>query len=150
MNRDYPRVWAILEATMPDPERFFAQVDALNADELVMLYADVIDARDEVRCAWEGPFIPELDSHLSEDSTEDLTDWIVGQGYAYWQRAIEAEDAALATMLSESEAERETPSGRWNERTPVIGPAFFNSYAKRFDADVFLDAVDAELKARHG
>lgn len=133
---------------MPDAERFSSLVAALSSDELVSLYADTIDARSEVRDSWDGPFISELDAHLSEDSCEDLTDWIVGQGHAYWERARGADDSALENLWKECVADRKTPVGRWNAATPAIAPSFFNSYAQRFDADVFIDAVDVELNAR--
>ncbi|MCY1061785.1 hypothetical protein [Nannocystis sp. SCPEA4] len=150
MTRAYARLWELLDASMPDPNRFDALVAEQSADQLVELYADVIDASAEVRVKWEGPYIPELDACLSEDSCEDLTDWIVGQGHDYWSRACGADDEALAAMWQESVREREAGRGRWTARTPPIGPKFFSSYARRFDNDdgQFLEAVEAELDAR--
>lgn len=150
MTRAYARLWDLLDASMPDPNRFQALVNQQGADLLVKLYADVVDASAEVREKWEGPYVSELDAHLSEDGCEDLTDWIVGQGHDYWSRACGLDDEALAAMWQESGREDEAGHGRWTARTPAIGPAFYNSYAARFDDDdgQFLDAVDAELEAR--
>lgn len=150
MTRAYANLWDLLDASMPDPDRFHALVAEQDADRLVELYADVVDAGAEVRVKWEGPYIAELDGCLSEDSCEDLTDWIVGQGHDYWSGACGADDEALAAMWQESRRERDAGRGRWTGPTPAIGPAFFNSYARRFDNDSgqFLEAVEAELDAR--
>lgn len=150
MSRPYERLWALIEASMPDPERFKALVGDLNAEQLIELHADVIDARSEVREKWEGPYIPDLAACLSEDSCEDFTDWVVGQGHAYWSAARGRDDDALAVMFAEDVRERSSKRGRWHGETPAIGPALFNSFDARFDNDEFqfLDAVDAELEAR--
>jgi hypothetical protein len=150
MSRAYERLWGLIEASLPDPGRFAALVDELDEEGLIELHADVIDARSEVRDKWEGPYIPELNGCLSEDSCEDFTDWVVGQGYAYWSAARERDDAALAALWAESVRERGGEAGRWNGRTPAIGPAFYASFDARFDNDEFefLEGVEAELEAR--
>lgn len=148
MTRAYARLWDLLDASMPDPARFHALVAELDEDLLVVLYADVVDASAEVRAKWEGPFVPELDGCLSEDSCEDFTDWVVGQGHDYWSRARGGDDEALAAMWRESGAEQQAGGGRWTGKTPAIGPAFFNSYAARFDRKQFLEAVEDELACR--
>ncbi len=137
---------------MPDPARFAARVEALSAEQLIELGADAIDARSEVREKWEGPFIPDLEGCLSEDSCEDFTDWVLGQGHDYWWAARGRDDEALAAMFAEDVRERNGARLRWSGRTPAIGPAFFNSYNRRFpnEAFEFLDGVDAELAARAG
>src|SRR5574338_1514895 len=98
MTVPYARLWALIDGSMPDPGRFAARVAELDAQQLVELYADVIDASAEVRAKWEGPYIPDFDGHLSEDSCEDFTDWVVGQGHEYWSRARGADDETLAAM----------------------------------------------------
>lgn len=135
---------------MPDPRRFEALVGELSAQELVERHADVIDARAEVRDKWEGPYIPELGACLSEDSCEDFTDWVVGQGYEYWAAARGADDEALARMFAEDVRERGHKRGRWHGETPAVGPALYASFDARFDNDElqFLEAVDAALAAR--
>ena len=65
MTEPYARLWALIDGSMPDPERFAAKVAELDAQQLVELYADVIDASAEVREKWEGPYIPDFDGHLS-------------------------------------------------------------------------------------
>jgi hypothetical protein len=150
MIRPYERLWTLIEASMPDPGRFTALVGELGAEQLIALHADVIDARSEVREKWEGPYIPDLEGCLSEDSCEDFTDWVVGQGYEYWRAARGRDDEALAGMFAEDVRERSHKRGRWHGATPAIGPAFYASFDARFDNDKyqFLDAVDAELEAR--
>ena len=150
MSRPYEPLWTLIDACMPDPGLFKAKVDELGVDELIKRYADVVDASSEVREKWEGPYIPDLDACLSEDSCEDFSDWVVGQGHEYWAAARGRDDAALAAMFAENVRERSSKRGRWSGETPAIGPAFYNSYDERFDndEDQFLDAVDAELEAR--
>ncbi len=137
---------------MPDPDRFEACVGELSAEQLIELGADVIDASSEVREKWKGPYIPGLAACLSEDSCEDFTDWVLGQGHDYWWAARGRDDAALAAMFAEEVRERNGARLRWNGRTPAIGPTFFNSYDRRFTNEEFefLDGVDAELAARAG
>jgi hypothetical protein len=150
MSRPYERLWALIEASMPNPDRFAAMVDELSEAQLVECYADVIDASGEVREKWEGPYIPDLEACLSEDSCRDLTDWVVGQGHEYWSNARGRDDEALAAMFAENLRERTGAHGRWNGETPAIGPAFYNSFDERFDDEdcQFLDAVEAVLDAR--
>ena len=52
MSRPYERLWALIEASMPNPDRFAAMVDELSEGQLVECYADVIDASGEVREKW--------------------------------------------------------------------------------------------------
>ena len=99
------------------------------------------------RVKWAGPFIDAAIGHLSEDSTEDLCDWIVGQGSAIWAAACGAADATLVALFHEAHAERARP-GRWRGRTPAIGPALFNAHARRFDSDDFHDRVADVLAIR--
>lgn len=149
MSRPYERLWALIEASMPNPARFKALVNELSAEQLVECYADVIEASGAVRDKWEGPYIPDLKTCLSEDSCEEFTDWVVGQGHEYWSNARGRDDEALAAMFEEHD--RETGKrGRWKGKTPAIGPAFYVSFNARFDnkASQFLKAVDAVLDAR--
>lgn len=150
MTRPYERLWSLLESSERDPDRFEALVAKLDADELVKCYADVIDASGDVRPKWEGPLVPDLGGCLSEDATEDLTDWIVGQGYDVWAKACGADDEALVVLFEEASRERVgDDEGRWGgRRTPPIGPAFYASYVRRFDEDDFWDALEAELDSR--
>ena len=152
MQRPYDDLWAMLAASMPERRRFADAVAALDREGLIQRHTDVIQARNEIREKWNGPYIDEKIEHLSEDSTEDLEDWIVGQGHEYWTRARGADDCTLAAMFAEYAAERQGARGRWDGRTPAIGPSFYESNRARFpdddDGDEFLDAVHAELELR--
>lgn len=145
--RSFAELWVLIDASMPDPERFAAAVAELEEDALIERYADVFTARQRVRVKWAGPFIDAAIGHLSEDSTEDLCDWIVGQGSAIWAAACGAADATLVALFHEAHAERARP-GRWRGRTPAIGPALFNAHARRFDSDEFHDRVADVLAIR--
>jgi len=153
MQRSYENLWSMLAASIPDRRHFADAVAALDREGLIQRHADVIQARDEIRMKYDGPYIDEKIEYLSEDSTEDLADWIVGQGHDYWTRARGADDATLAAMFAEYAAERRGAPGRWDGRTPPMGPSFYESNRKRFenhddDDDEFLDAVLAELELR--
>lgn len=150
MSRPYERLWSLIAAAFPKAGAFKKHVDKLSGPDLVTLYADCIAASDEVRPKYEGPFVPELDGCLSEDDMEDLTDWILGQGYDVWLKARAADDAALVAQYQAMQAERDGDGGRWKGETPPIAPAFFGSYARRFDQKQFLDLVEAELDSRVG
>ena len=103
--RSFAELWVLIDASMPDPERFVAAVAELEEDALIERYADVFTARQRVRVKWAGPFIDAAIGHLSEDSTEDLCDWVVGQGSAIWAAACGAADATLVALFAWSEAE---------------------------------------------
>ncbi|MBL8975485.1 MAG: hypothetical protein JNK56_33100 [Myxococcales bacterium] len=145
--RSFAELWVLIDASMPDPERFAAAVAELKEDALIERYADVFTARQRVRVKWAGPFIDAAIGHLSEDSTEDLCDWIVGQGSAIWAAACGAADATLVALFHEAHAERARP-GRWRGRTPAIGPALFNAHARHCDGDEFHDRVAEVLAIR--
>ncbi len=147
MPRRFEELWALIDASVPDPERFAAAVEGLDQDALIERYADVFAARQAVRVKWAGPWIDAAIGHLSEDSTEDLCDWIVGQGSEIWAGACGAADATLVALFHAAHAERGRP-GRWRGRTPEIGPALFNAYARRCDGDEFHDRVADVLAIR--
>ena len=151
MQRPHAELWLMLAASMPERRRFADAVAALDREGLIQRHADVIQARDEIRMKWDGPYIDAEIGHLSEDSTEDLADWIVGQGHAYWARARGADDPTLAAMFAEYAAERRGAPGRWDGRTPPMGPSFHASNHARFpdeeEHEDLLDAVHTELRA---
>jgi len=98
-----PRFWRLLEAAFPSKDRLIASLDALPRQELVAFVIHVEAARWEVREEWEGPFIHDNVGHLSEDGTQNLTDWIVSQGEAFWRGACGASDEVLRDLFFERE-----------------------------------------------
>lgn len=94
------RFWTIIEAARRDCAALHAALSALDADELLAFGALVRDAGSAVREPWQGPWVPsdhfkEGGFHLSEDSTEDFTDWIVSLGRDVWMPLVGASDENL-------------------------------------------------------
>ena len=113
---------ALVDATRPSPAALRERLDALDADALVELLADLVDAAAEVRVKWEGPFDPSLGAAggcWSEDSTEDLVDWIVAQGTVVWRAARGATDEALLELARTRDAQA-AGGGPWDEGTPDL------------------------------
>lgn len=119
----------LVDSARPSVAALRERLDALDADALVELLADLVDAAAEVRVKWEGPFDPSLGVCWSEDSTEDLTDWIVSQGTDVWRAARGATDEALIELARARQAEG-TASGRWNDGTPPLRGLIHAAYRR--------------------
>jgi hypothetical protein len=148
----HERFWGIIDGSFPDEAALRAQLASLGRDELVAFYALVGDASAMVRPSWDGPWVRTdlLEAgghHLSEDSTADLTDWIVSQGRAYWGSACGGDDAQLQRCYDDYCAVRadEAHPLRWRSgksgKTHLSGLTY-SCYADRFGDDLY-DALDA-------
>jgi hypothetical protein len=77
----------LIEQSKPDLnalEATLLKMDRTSIEKFLVYY----HIASEWACAkWSGPYINESIGHLSEDSTEDLTDWIVAQGQKAWNYA---------------------------------------------------------------
>ena len=142
------RLFALLAETQPDPAALEARLATLDPAALIVLAADVVDASADVRPKWEGPYVPERGVCFSEDSTEDLTGWIVAQGEPYWRGLVGAGDEALLAAAAERDRERaDVAGGRWSGRTPHVGGLIFRAY-RRSGAGDWFEALERELSTR--
>jgi hypothetical protein len=141
-----PRFWRLLEAAFPSKDRLIAALDALPRQELVAFVIHVEAARWEVREEWEGPFIDDNIGHLSEDGTQNLTDWIVSQGEAFWRGTCSASDGVLRDLFFEHEdaAHDEAHPRHWVGGGGTLSPwcSASASYRRRF-GEGLLDEVEA-------
>ncbi len=80
-------VWDLLARARSEREGLRPALQALDRQSLEEFIVRYHLASEAVCEPWDGPYIEERDYHLSEDSTEDLTDWIVAQGNDAWEYA---------------------------------------------------------------
>lgn len=148
---DNARFWAIIEGAGRDRDALDAALRQLDADELVAFGALVRDAGAAVREPWQGPWVPSdhFDAggfHLSEDSTEDFTDWIVSLGRAAWLPLVGADDAALQEVYAIYNTLRDDLAHpmRWSGPSGKVflSGLVYNIYTDRFGDD-FHDALSA-------
>ncbi|PCC71089.1 hypothetical protein SAMN02745121_04948 [Nannocystis exedens] len=146
------RLFALLAETQPDGAALARRLTDLDAEALLELAADVVDASADVRSSWEGPLDASGKYYWSEDSTEDLTGWIVAQGEAFWRAAVGASDEQLMALAPEYHRERaDGRSARWNGRTPHLGGLVHAAYTARFaDVEDYFDGLARVLDARAG
>ena len=88
--------WELLEKHKPNIDRLESSLRVLERPllEKFLVYYHIAS---EMSCEpWNGPYINDSIGNLSEDSTEDLTDWIVAQGIDAW--AYSQTDAANWTQ----------------------------------------------------
>lgn len=144
------RLFALLAETQPDVSALVRRLSDLDAESLLGLAADVVDASADVRVAWEGPLDTSGDFCWSEDSTEDLTGWIVAQGEAYWRAVVGASDEQLMALVPEYHRERsDGRSSRWNGRTPDLRGLLYKTYTARFaEVERYFDGLERVLDER--
>ncbi|WAS90502.1 hypothetical protein [Nannocystis punicea] len=146
------RLFALLAETRPDGAALARRLNELDAEALLELAADVVDASADVRVSWEGPLDPRGGFCWSEDSTEDLTGWVVAQGEAFWRAAVGASDEQLMALVPEYDRERaDGRSARWDGRTPHLRGLVYGAYRRRFAEDEnYFDGLERVLDARAG
>ena len=144
------RLFALLAETQPDGAALARRLADLDAESLLRLSADVVDASADVRVPWEGPLDSSGGFCWSEDSTEDLTEWIVAQGEAFWRAAVGASDEQLMAIVPEYHRERSDGQGvRWSGRTPNLRGLLFSTYKARFaDVENYFDGLERVLDER--
>ena len=147
MSADEQHWWTLIESSFPSHERLVAALRALAREELVAFGVHVRECRLLIREPWNGPNIPGI-GVLSEDSTEDFTDWIVSQGEAYWSAANDGDEAHLVACFALYDAvRREQDHPRAWQPTPVVSlmGTLFSVWLERFDEDRFHDELDAAM-----
>ncbi|MBS2032015.1 MAG: hypothetical protein JST54_29220 [Deltaproteobacteria bacterium] len=83
-------------------------LENLSKGQLIEFGRVFRDAAEAIVPYWEGPLVDGI--QFSEDDTEDLCHWIVGQGLETWQRAISERD--LQFLAREAWQSRRTSTGR--------------------------------------
>lgn len=148
---DNARFWAIIEGAGRDRDALDAALRQLDADALIVFGALVHDAGAAVREPWQGPWVPsdhfaEGGFYLSEDSTEDFTDWIVSLGREVWLPLVGADDAALQEVYASYNTLRDDPAHpmRWSGPSGKVylSGRVYSIYTERFGDD-FHDALSA-------
>lgn len=144
------RLFALLAETQPDKAALAQRLSELDAEALLELAADVVDASADVRPSWEGPLDRRGGYCWSEDSTEDLTDWVVAQGEVFWRAAVGASDEQLMDIVPEYHRERaDGHSARWDGRTPHLRGLVHVAYKRRFaEVEDYFDGLSRVLDAR--
>jgi hypothetical protein len=141
--------WTTLDDARPELSRLCTFLEAMAREHLVAFARAYRDAAEAVCDYWDGP------EGFSEDDTEDLCNWIVGQGQVVWRRAIEAGPGALESLVRAFEAAEANPDspGSWKTSVPRDEYRGWQSpsgiaypiFARRFNADLhgFLEGGDA-------
>ncbi|MCE3229975.1 MAG: hypothetical protein K0S32_4526 [Bacteroidetes bacterium] len=100
--------WEIIDNSKPDLIKLEQKLEQLDKETLENYYGFYKAASQDICEPWSGPFIDDSIGHLSEDSTSDLTDWIVSQGYDYW--------ASISALYEDEEAkEKALVEAFWTE-----------------------------------
>ena len=146
IDEDDERWWRLIGEAFPSTERLTAQLRALERDELLDFAGFVAESKLAVREPWEGPFIDDAIGHLSEDSTGDLTDWVVTQGQPYWSEAVESTDEHLRKCFELQEEVDKPGHPRAWQPIPVLHltGTVFNVWCERFDGDELLDFMSGQ------
>ncbi len=79
--------WSLIETTKPSLALLIERLEALSQAELEQWQRAYELAAAAIVPYWDGPDMGGNLGVLSEDSTEDLCEWIVSQGRELWQRA---------------------------------------------------------------
>ncbi|HEY5927275.1 MAG TPA: hypothetical protein VIV11_36560 [Kofleriaceae bacterium] len=147
MSAEEERWWRLIESSFPSVDELVVAMRALSRQELLELGVHIRQCRLLIREPWNGPDIPSL-GVLSEDSTEDFTDWIVSQGEDYWRAANDGDDAHLVTCFELYDSVRRKPGHpRAWQPTPVVSlmGTLFTVWLERFEEDRFHDELDAAM-----
>jgi hypothetical protein len=104
--------WDLIDSSKPDLEKLVSKLETLNREQLENYHGFYASASNAVCEPWEGPYIDGDIKNLSEDSTKDLCDWIVSQGYDYWY--------SIAS-LPEEQKEEALRKAFWDEDKVSLG-----------------------------
>lgn len=134
------RFWDLIEQTFPDREALRSAIDALSRDDLVAFAGHVVVARNLICENTMGPRQGPAHERLTPVATEELTEWVVARGRAFWKVNRRADESTLSSLYREY-LDQSTPQ--------VLGEAF-HSYSERFgdDLNTAVDAYLAQVKAR--
>ena len=139
--------WTVLESARPDLGRLASWLEAATRTEIEAFTRKFSEAKEAVANYSDGVQVD--GTVFSEDSMEDLCEWIVAQGRDFWEAAVSG-GTDLAELAREYLAEE---SGRAASRAwdaSALGEKYrgyrsayylaFGVYRARFDADLY-DAI---------
>jgi hypothetical protein len=140
--------WNLIDSSKPDLKKLEKALEELEKEQLEDYYGLYKRASQEIRDPWDGPYINEEIDHLSEDSTEDLCDWIVSQGYDHWSE-MDIDDESLAavfhSMKKVEKGKKVKGCVNWNSNTkyPYKTPKALalSVYEEKFGEDMY-DHID--------
>src|SRR5713226_10200850 len=101
--------WRVLDSTRPDLQRLEAWLETASKEQ-VEQFAHAFEIAAAAVCDfWDGP---EVDGVVySEDDTEDLCKWVVGQGRDLWKSVVDG-DRTLANVARLKSEEADDGSTR--------------------------------------
>ena len=101
-------------------ERLCNELQNMNVQQLEKFVAYFVLANQYTRDPWNGPFISEIDGHLSEDGTQYLNDWIVAQGKRAWDyaRSTSADWNEIFRLATTENAQTTNPNFDWHKPDP--------------------------------
>lgn len=144
--RDETRFWDILDGARPSMAALRTSLEALDREGLENFYGFFESLAWDVRSD-EGTYVDDAIGYLSEDGAEDLANWVVSQGRAYWERIREDLSVLGPEYLRMSDVQAGRPSEtavKWElePRDSAYGRVGHLSlvvamYAARFDASIF-------------
>jgi hypothetical protein len=140
--------WALISNSKGDGLLYVSLLRKLERDGLLSFGSFLADAKIQACEPWKGPEIPGV-GFLSEDSTADLTDWIVSQGEDYWLSVLDTYDDDDAPTMSAATKEAlivafESHCLAQKKAHPVhLSGQLFTTWCERFDPDEFHEGVAA-------
>jgi len=145
------RFWTVLESVRPDLSRLADWLESASRTQIVAFQAEFEAAKEDLADYSEG--IRFNGTTTSEDATQDICAWIVGQGRVAWEAAFSRKSdlSAYAQEHQDSESQVST-KGVWNDsglgekyrgsRSPAI--LAYCIYEDRF-GDSLYDAIDESM-----
>lgn len=73
--------WAMIDAARGSREMLEAKLYKLEKEEIIRFHHEFLDAAVELT---DGPFLEQLDESTSEDTLQDLAEWVVSQGKQFY------------------------------------------------------------------
>jgi hypothetical protein len=151
MRKARQRFWTVLESAKQDLGRLAEWLESASQTEIVAFQTEFEAAKEDLADYSEG--ITFNGTTTSEDATQDICAWIVGQGRVVWEAAFSSKDDlssyAQGYQLFES---RRSTKGSWNDsglgdkyrgsRSAAI--LAYRIYEDRF-GDSLYDAVDDSM-----
>jgi hypothetical protein len=110
--------WDLISECSPSLKYLEEQLESFSEEKLkkYLMYWDISS---RALCApWDGPYIDDEIEQLSEDSTEELTDWIVSQGKSAWEYALRNPDqlSELFCISNGNGKSKEFETTLWNTK----------------------------------
>jgi hypothetical protein len=132
-------LWRVIEQTKPSSEKLIQWFESVEKERIVQFYVAFDYASQEISDYSAGV---RIDNYVfSEDSMEDLCDWIVSQGKDLWEQSTgeTADLVAIARIYLDVENDPNAKYPKWFPQT--IAHRF---YYKHFNEAIFDAAAEFE------